>query len=87
MSPLFEDFGGGYHVGVETGVELGLFLASGVIVNIVNVPGGVGETAGRSLHEIPTMVRNAQCHVSLPSHRDFFPISFLERPYGERQKG
>ena len=24
MGPLFEDFGGSYHVGVETGVELGL---------------------------------------------------------------
>jgi len=36
MGPLFEDFGGTYHVGVETGVGLGLFLASGVV--IVDVP-------------------------------------------------
>jgi len=36
MGPLFEDFGGSYHVGVETGVELGLFLASGAV--IVDVP-------------------------------------------------
>ena len=36
MGPLFEDFGGSYHVGVETGVELGLFLANGIV--IVDVP-------------------------------------------------
>jgi hypothetical protein len=34
MGPLFENFGGSYHVGVETGVELELFLASGVIVDV-----------------------------------------------------
>ena len=34
MGPLFEDFGGSYHVGVETGIELGLFLASGVITDV-----------------------------------------------------
>ena len=35
MGPLFEDFGGSYHVGVETGVELVLFLASGVLARLL----------------------------------------------------
>jgi hypothetical protein len=34
MGPLFENFGGSYHVGLETGIELGLFLASGVIADV-----------------------------------------------------
>ena len=32
MGPLFEDFGGSYHVGVETGVELGFFLARDIVI-------------------------------------------------------
>ena len=35
MGPLFENFGGSYHVGVETGVELVLFLASGVLARLL----------------------------------------------------
>jgi CDP-diglyceride synthetase len=46
MGPLFENFGGSYHVGVETGIVLGLFLASGVV--IADVPARLlGNRVGR----------------------------------------
>jgi len=67
MGPLFEDFGGSYHVGLETGVELGVVPREWCCYYkcTCQAAGRVGETAGRSLHKILTMVRNAQCHVSL----------------------